>query len=112
MLRTLSLLLLSGLLVPTAFATSARIASLSANPGFLDESDFFVYPFALARVGEAGFLNYNGGFDGGVVWKDQGLFFDRDTVAYDLIGFGPEPDPLRFHVDECGMVVIPRGFVF
>lgn len=91
MRSVLALAVVSALFSTTALASPARISSLSANPGFTDESDFFVYPFALARVGDAGFLTYNGGFDAGVAWDDQALFFDRDMLLNDIVGLGPQP---------------------
>lgn len=73
-----------------AAATPARVAGLAANPGFVDETDFFAYPSALSAAGRNAWVNYNGGFDAGLSWDDQALWIDRDTLANDVLGLGPQ----------------------
>ena len=74
-----------------AQATPARMAALSGNGGFADDTDFFVYPSVLGGLAPRTMITYNGGFDGGVIFDDgQALWFERDTVANDIAAAGPQ----------------------
>ena len=74
-----------------AQATPARMAALSGNGGFADDTDFFVYPSTLGGLSARTMLTYNGGFDGGIIFGDgQALWFERDTVANDIAGIGAQ----------------------
>ncbi|MFT5680849.1 MAG: hypothetical protein ACI8RZ_001755 [Myxococcota bacterium] len=75
----------------TAEATPARMAALSGNGGFADDTDFFLYPSVLGGLIPRTMLTYNGGFDGGLIFDDgQALWFERDSVAGDVAGLGPQ----------------------
>ena len=74
-----------------AQATPARMAALSGNGGFADDTDFFVYPSVLGGLAPRSMITYNGGFDGGVIFDDgRALWFERDTVANDIAAAGPQ----------------------
>jgi hypothetical protein len=75
----------------TADASPARMAALSGNGGFSDDTDFFVYPSTLGGLDPRAMLTYNGGFDGGLIFDDgQALWFERDSVVNDVAGLGPQ----------------------
>ena len=74
-----------------AQATPARMAALSGNGGFANDTDFFVYPSVLGGLAPRTMLTYNGGFDGGVIFDDgRAVWFERDTVANDIAAAGPQ----------------------
>ena len=74
-----------------AQATPARMAALSGNGGFADDTDFFVYPSVLGGLSARTMLTYNGGADGGLIFGDgQALWFERDSIAGDVAGTGPQ----------------------
>lgn len=86
-------LLCAALLVVSsaAQATPARMAALSGNAGFADDTDFFRYPSVLGGLAPRAMMTYNGGFDAGVIFDDgQALWFERDTVANDIAAAGPQ----------------------
>jgi hypothetical protein len=81
MLRTLAVLLSLGALSTPAMATPARIAALSANPGFFDDVDFLFYPSELDGMGENIWLSYGGTMDSGFSWEGErtkSLWVTRD----------------------------------
>jgi len=88
------LLLMTALLAVStaADATPARMAALSGNGGFADDTDFFLYPSVLGGLIPRTMLTYNGAFDGGIIFDDgQALWFQRDSVGADVAGLGPQP---------------------
>jgi len=66
------LLLMTALLAVStaADATPARMAALSGNGGFADDTDFFLYPSVLGGLIPRTMLTYNGAFDGGIIFDD------------------------------------------
>ncbi|MEL6348696.1 MAG: hypothetical protein AAFV53_36670 [Myxococcota bacterium] len=73
-----------GLGASTAYATPARIAALSNNGGFIDDTDFFRYPSALKAQPSRAALNYGGAFDGGLILDGdtkQAFFLQRHSVG-------------------------------
>jgi len=74
----------------SAWATPARVESLSANPGFVDDTDVLTYPSTISEVGDAVNLNYGATADGGVTWDSGRLvWFTRESAS----GANPSPIP-------------------
>lgn len=81
MLRSLALLLALGAFATPALATPARVAALSANPGFFDDVDFLIYPSELDGMGENIWMSFGGTMDSGFSWEKErtnSLWVTRD----------------------------------
>lgn len=82
-------LILTGvsLLSRDAQATTSRVAALSNNAGFIDDTDFFLFPSAMVDQPARASLNYYGGTgaDGGLLLNGDGssqaLWFQRHSAA-------------------------------
>lgn len=74
-----------------ALATTARVAGLSGNSAFTDDTDVFKFPSVISDTGDAVNLNYTGPntVDGGVSWMGQHmLWLQRDSALPDGTGLG------------------------
>lgn len=86
-----TLLIVAALLAAAspAYATDARMSALSGNAGFIDDTDFFLYPSALGDLPARATLNYDAGaFDGGFTLDDgRALWFQRHNPTGAETGF-------------------------
>lgn len=89
MFRSLSIIAGALLLSSTAHATNARVTALSNNAGFIDDTDFFLYPSALNDLPARASINYDAGaFDGGFTLDDgRMLWFQRHNPTGAETGF-------------------------